>query len=254
MKQRTITGLLIAAVVLPTFLMGGWIRQLVVMAFVILALYETYAIKKTEWPIWIFLFMLLALLVLAFTPNDYILFALIGMILLMYCISIVFEWLSPMDIGYLVTMIILFTGTLKSVNFILDDLGRIVLIYMLVVTYSTDTGAYFIGYFFGKHKLNTRISPKKTIEGSIGGWIIGFTIGLIYGLLFIKNITLPVLIVANIILPIVGQIGDLAFSDIKRFIGIKDFGSIFPAHGGVLDRIDSLIFNLVVFYIFINLI
>jgi len=253
-KQRTITGLLIAAVVLPTFLMGGWIRQLVVMAFVILALYETYAIKKTEWPIWIFLFMLLALLVLAFTPNDYILFALIGMILLMYCISIVFEWLSPMDIGYLVTMIILFTGTLKSVNFILDDLGRIVLIYMLVVTYSTDTGAYFIGYFFGKHKLNTRISPKKTIEGSIGGWIIGFTIGLIYGLLFIKNITLPVLIVANIILPIVGQIGDLAFSDIKRFIGIKDFGSIFPAHGGVLDRIDSLIFNLVVFYIFINLI
>jgi phosphatidate cytidylyltransferase len=252
-KQRIITGLLIAAVVLPTFLMGGWIMELVVMAFVFLALYETYAIKKTEWPIWIFLCMLVSLSVLSYTPNNYVLFAIIGLILFMYLISIVFEWLTPIDIGYLVTMIILFTGTLKSVNFILDDLGRIVLIYMLVVTYTTDTAAYFIGYFFGKHKLNTRISPKKTIEGSIGGWIIGFAFGLIYGLLFIKNISLPIMIGANIILPIIGQIGDLAFSDIKRFIGIKDFGSIFPAHGGVLDRIDSLIFNLVFFYIFINL-
>ncbi|MEI7668125.1 MAG: hypothetical protein WCI62_03970, partial [Erysipelotrichaceae bacterium] len=91
MKQRIITGLLIAGVVLPTFLMGGWIREIVVMAFVILALYETYAIKKNEWPIWIFLCMLISLLVLSFTPNNYVLFALIGLILFMYLISIVFE-------------------------------------------------------------------------------------------------------------------------------------------------------------------
>jgi phosphatidate cytidylyltransferase len=114
----------------------------------------------------------------------------------------------------------------------------------------TDTGAYFTGYFFGRHKLNVRISPKKTIEGSIGGWLFGFGFGVLYAWLWVDNVGFPTMIVLSMICPVVGQLGDMAFSAIKRNFGIKDFGSIFPAHGGVLDRIDSLIFNLLLIYIF----
>ena len=96
---------------------------------------------------------------------------------------------------------------------------------------------------FGKHKLNERISPKKTIEGSVGGFIISTIVCLSFSFIFIKGFPIGLSIVASITLPIMGQIGDLAFSAIKRHFAIKDFGNIFPGHGGILDRIDSLIFN-----------
>ena len=130
---------------------------------------------------------------------------------------------------------------------IYDVFGPTTMIYVAVATYITDTGAYFCGRFLGKHKLNERISPKKTIEGSIGGWISGAVISFGYGLIFAPEVSMNLLIVSSLLMPIVGQLGDLAFSAIKRHDGIKDFGNIFPGHGGVLDRIDSLIFNLILF-------
>ena len=119
-----------------------------------------------------------------------------------------------------------------------------------------DTFAYFTGRFLGKHKLIPEISPKKTIEGSIGG--IVFTIGafILYRVLLFKifpdlKINLPYLlvIILAIAASIVSQIGDLIASAIKRQYNIKDYGKLFPGHGGVLDRFDSVMLVAPVIYV-----
>lgn len=126
----------------------------------------------------------------------------------------------------------------------------------LAVPWLADSGAYFAGVFFGKHKLCPSISPKKTIEGAIGGLVCGtlgaVLVGYIFSLIYAAdlsvgggNVTAEVeylpLIIIGLINPIVSIFGDLTFSLIKRSCGIKDFGSIMPGHGGMLDRFDSII-------------
>ena len=119
------------------------------------------------------------------------------------------------------------------------------ILWVFVANYACDTGAYFIGIRYGKRKLNERLSPKKTIEGSIGGWVVGFMSSFLFGLIFLQAFyTFNFLIVGSLLIPLTAQVGDLFFSSIKRHYQVKDFGGIFPGHGGVLDRIDSLIFSL----------
>jgi len=117
----------------------------------------------------------------------------------------------------------------------------------------SDTFAYFVGVFFGKHKLIPKISPKKTIEGSIGGIVFtvaGFAIyGIIVNSAFSVSLNILRLCIFGLILSIVSQIGDLIASLIKRQYNIKDYGKIFPGHGGVLDRFDSVMLVAPVLYI-----
>ncbi|MBQ7012026.1 MAG: phosphatidate cytidylyltransferase [Clostridia bacterium] len=109
----------------------------------------------------------------------------------------------------------------------------------------TDTFCYFTGMIFGKHKLIPRISPKKTIEGSVGGTVASVFAFLLYGyvisLLTDLNANYFALALTGFVLAIVSQIGDLVASAVKRNYGIKDYGKLFPGHGGVMDRFDSLI-------------
>ncbi|MBQ5801294.1 MAG: phosphatidate cytidylyltransferase, partial [Clostridia bacterium] len=113
---------------------------------------------------------------------------------------------------------------------------------VFVGAWVTDTFAYFTGFFFGRHKLIPEVSPKKTIEGAIGGTLfatVGFAVvGIIYGY-STRNII--ILAVIGIFASIVSQLGDLSASLVKRHHGIKDYGSLFPGHGGVLDRFDSIL-------------
>ncbi len=107
-----------------------------------------------------------------------------------------------------------------------------------------DTFAYFIGSFFGKHKLCPEISPKKTVEGSIAS-VVGSTLAglLLYHLQYVWGGSAPMLLllILGAVCGVVGQVGDLFASLIKRWAQIKDFGSIFPGHGGILDRVDSVL-------------
>ncbi len=109
----------------------------------------------------------------------------------------------------------------------------------------TDTMAYFCGFLFGKHKLIPEISPKKTVEGAIGGTLFSGIAFVLYGLIVSAlsdiDMNLTVLFISGIISAIVAQLGDLIASAIKREAGIKDYGNLFPGHGGVLDRFDSII-------------
>lgn len=131
--------------------------------------------------------------------------------------------------------------------------GNFILLLPLLAGWGSDTCAYFAGVNLGKHKLAPIISPKKTVEGSIGGIIGGAIFVLIATMILNKTIDFGLSYMFAMALgavgAIIGQIGDLAFSIIKRQTGIKDYGNVFPGHGGVLDRFDSIIFVAPVFEI-----
>lgn len=135
--------------------------------------------------------------------------------------------------------------------------GKFLIWYLAIAAWGTDTFAYAVGMKFGKHKL-TPISPKKSVEGSIAGIIGAVILSIIYTNILnnIWNFEISYIAIVGIatILSVLGQIGDLAASSVKRFTGIKDFGKIIPGHGGMLDRIDSILLIAPFAYFLLNLI
>lgn len=131
------------------------------------------------------------------------------------------------------------------------DMGKIYVWLIFIIAFATDTCAYFAGYAFGKHKLIPKVSPKKTIEGSIGGILGSTLICLAFGYYF--NIDLKVIVILGFLGSIVAQVGDLFASSVKRYVGIKDYGKLIPGHGGILDRFDSVILVAPFVYSIINL-
>jgi phosphatidate cytidylyltransferase len=132
------------------------------------------------------------------------------------------------------------------------DQGNLWIIWLLIVIFSNDTGAFYGGKFFGKNALSPNISPNKTIEGSIGGIITSLIFGFVFSVIFFKDFSLSFLMIpASFMLAITGQIGDLFESAMKRASNIKDSGSILPGHGGMLDRIDGLLLAIPVLYVYL---
>ena len=123
--------------------------------------------------------------------------------------------------------------------------GEYLFVMIFVGAWVTDTMAYFTGFFLGKHKLCPKISPKKTVEGSVGGIAFCALAFLLYGFVVNKIVGVtpnyPMLFVGGVLISVVSQIGDLAASLIKREHGVKDYGSLMPGHGGVMDRFDSIL-------------
>jgi phosphatidate cytidylyltransferase len=106
----------------------------------------------------------------------------------------------------------------------------------------TDTGAYYTGRLIGRHKLAPRVSPGKTIEGAIGGFVMAVVTGCLCKLIFFREIPSAHALALGAGIGVIGQIGDLAESMLKRGAGVKDSGNLLPGHGGMLDRIDSILF------------
>lgn len=127
-----------------------------------------------------------------------------------------------------------------------DGAWRVVL--LLVVIFSSDTAAFFVGHAFGRHRLAPRVSPGKSVEGAVGGLLGG-----VLGALLVREVGLPALPLAHaaglgVIVAAFGIVGDLDESLLKRWAGVKDSGTLFPGHGGMLDRLDSLLFGAPVLY------
>ncbi len=139
--------------------------------------------------------------------------------------------------------------------------GQFFLWLIFICAFGCDTGAYFTGMRFGKHKLIEDLSPKKTVEGAVGGVVTATVVALLFGLA-VENIfsltgvnTVLLCVCTGVVGSILSQFGDLAASSIKRSCGIKDYSHIIPGHGGVLDRFDSVLFTApTVYYIMIALI
>ncbi len=132
-----------------------------------------------------------------------------------------------------------------------DSDGLFYVFLALLMAWITDIGAYFVGTFFGKHKLCPRISPKKTVEGLFGGIAVSIVISLLAGLIYesavlkgAAHVSYGEIFVLALICAPLSVIGDLFASIIKRRCGVKDFGNFFPGHGGMMDRFDSLMFVL----------
>ncbi len=123
--------------------------------------------------------------------------------------------------------------------------GKLLVWYILTTAWGTDIFAYIVGKRIGKHKFS-KISPNKSIEGCIGGILGSICLSLlatyIFNTFFSMEFSYGYTILISILLSIVGQIGDFSASSIKRYVGIKDFSNLIPGHGGMLDRIDSIIF------------
>src|SRR5690625_4754030 len=122
-------------------------------------------------------------------------------------------------------------------------------LFILFLVWATDSGAYFIGKSLGKRKLWPAISPNKTIGGAIGGIVFALFVGVCFQLIYPFEFSMGYVIFITITISIVGQLGDLVASAIKRHYDIKDFGKLFPGHGGVLDRVDSLLFVFIVLHL-----
>ena len=245
MKQRVITAVLLILLVVPCVIIGSYPFYLLAMAFICLASYEIMRLFDQKWPKWavysIYLFFLITVVLAIIDPLKAISLSIVFLMYL-FLLLIIFPQIQFEHIGLI--FMIYFLALLTVISLLIcQKIDRMVVVLILLGTYITDTFALFCGMLFGKHKLNERISPKKTIEGSVGGFIISTIVCLLFSFIFIKGFPIELSIVASITLPIMGQIGDLAFSAIKRHFAIKDFGNIFPGHGGILDRIDSLIFN-----------
>ena len=142
----------------------------------------------------------------------------------------------------------------------LDALGlhRAYLLLPFILSFACDTFAYFTGLTLGKHKLAPKVSPKKTVEGSIGGLVGNVLCGLLFAWVmdrwFGGSIGCGHMALVALICGVVAQIGDLSFSLIKREFGIKDYGHLFLAHGGVLDRFDSVLFVAPVLEVYFKLV
>jgi len=132
--------------------------------------------------------------------------------------------------------------------------GMIWVFVLLAVIFAGDTGAYYVGSYLGRHKLSPAVSPGKTIEGSIGGLAVNLVLGGVGKYFFLSGLPWGLSLLFFLTVGIAGQVGDLFESELKRSSGIKDSGGILPGHGGILDRIDALLFAAPVAYIFIRFI
>ena len=258
-------GIIIAVVFFGSATLGGWLWSFIVMASIYFGNQEfktlmgSVGIKPSQ----IIIYISAILMVLAASLDQP---QFLSPILTLALIASFFRLLfrSPMahisDIGG--TLIVVFYMVYMPVHFILlrhlgnlpdvsywEQPGLRYLVMTLVVISMSDIAAYYVGKKFGRHLLYPEISPKKTREGAIGGLLAGVAGGV--GLALTWNFPLYHAIILSVLLVVVGQLGDLTESMMKRDVGLKDSGMLLASHGGFLDRADSYIFSGAVCYYYI---
>jgi phosphatidate cytidylyltransferase len=133
---------------------------------------------------------------------------------------------------------------------LLADAERAAFVVLLAIVWAGDAAAYYVGRAFGRHPLAPRISPKKTIEGAVAGLVGSAIVGVLAGWWLLGETRIGWLATASLVAAAAGQIGDLVESALKRSSGVKDSSALLPGHGGMLDRLDSLLFAAPAFYWF----
>lgn len=130
-------------------------------------------------------------------------------------------------------------------------MGFTIALVPLVLTWLYDTFAYLVGSAIGKHKLCEKLSPKKSVEGTVLAFFLTFPCTILVNHLWVKAFDIFDAVIVTLGIGILGTVGDLLESGMKREIGLKDASNVFPGHGGFLDRLDSLIFNIPFFYLYL---
>lgn len=299
LASRLIVAAILIAIFVPCLILGGYFWLIFVSAALLIGTYELIHCPKRGYGWWVYVLTYVFVLVNAywfllkgnyeanvgggdfnFTLNPpssglSVSIMVIALDLFAYFALAMFDKkIQADDVFYLFGMGLLFAlgmqammvarflpydyFTLSGADF--DYYGSAVFfIFVAMATIFNDTFAYFVGIFFGKHKMIPAVSPNKTWEGFFGGWLIGgaFTLGFALLTDYFGYPLLPTMVIfgeesrwyfvvlLSFLLPLVGNLGDLSFSYIKRHFGTKDFGTILRAHGGILDRVDSFSFTMI---------
>ena len=265
MKTRIISAIIMGLIAIPILFIGGLPFKILIILLSVASMYEILKARKSrsEIPlaIRIISYVLVATFVFlgnsVYSANYELIYKILIVIFLMYYLPVVFvddtEKYSVTDALYVLGSTI-FLGVAYNSVILISNNSINYLIYLLLITICTDSFAYFTGYFIGKNKMCEKISPKKTWEGAIGGSVIGTIIPVFFYLYLINpNVNIWLIIGITLLLSIIGQIGDLFFSSVKRHYKIKDFSNLIPGHGGILDRLDSIIFVTITFILFMNI-
>lgn len=257
MLQRVITGIILLAVIIPLLLLSHTVVfPIVVSLLSLVGVYEMLKCLGVHKNIAIALpsfILAVGTPVCARTLNDtksFAPWALAAIVLYIFWLN-AYAVITKGKTEYtkcasVLMSVIYITVGFSSLIFLRDsEGGKFVFLLVFIGAWITDTMAYFTGFLFGKHKLIPEISPKKTVEGAIGGTLFSGIAFSVYGFIISEitntKMSLVVLFVAGLVAAVVAQLGDLIASLIKREAGIKDYGNIFPGHGGILDRFDSII-------------
>lgn len=263
--KRIISALFVLAILVPIFNIGGTIYQITILILGLIGLKEFLDIKETkkELPAFVKFIAYIIFTLFVVSNNDTksiflsVDYRVIATLLLAFLMPTVLyherEKYSVNDAFFLIGGIFFLSAAFKLLIFMrFYDLKY--LVYLFLITILTDTFALYTGMLVGKNKLLEEVSPKKTWEGFLGGTFISVILSSIYYVTVINSeINIFLLIIITIFLSILGQFGDLLFSAIKRYYGKKDFSNLIPGHGGILDRFDSIIFVLLGFMFFIEM-
>jgi len=267
LARRVISSVLLSVIVFSIiFIFPDWVFCILVSSFIGISLYEFYKIveKKGVFVYWYFGIVTGMLIPIA----EYLQMGMNGsgalgpFFIILACLFTFVLQLSRRDISQSpltsisVTMLsLLYISWFLSffINLKLMVHGEALVFYLVLVTKSCDIGAFFIGSYFGKRSLMPHVSPRKTIEGTAGGIAVGVTVSVL-SRAYLPEFSLAQLVALGILLSVLGEVGDLAESLLKRECGAKDSGSIIPGIGGILDLIDSLLFTTPLFYFYIKLV
>ncbi len=265
MKTRIISAVVVLAIFIPLLVVGGKWFNFGIFLVSLLGLKEFINIKCTKKDVPLFIklisYIVMAIIVLSSLEQQQLSFSLDYRLLSGLFIALLLPTVlyhdrtkySVNDAFYLIGGI-LFLGVSMSLIMLVRNTSLCLTIYLFLITIITDTYAYFTGMLLGRHKLLESISPKKTWEGVIGGTFFGVLVPSVFYHFLVSQVTpIYVVIIVTLLLSILGQFGDLTFSCIKRYFGKKDFSNIMPGHGGILDRLDSIIFVMLGFVFFMTI-
>lgn len=263
---RVTSGIVGAALVIALIFSNQTIFNIAICAVGFISLYEliTTFSQKKKWPILVLYYVFAAVILSSLFINSAMIFEkAFSFIMILYLMLLCFCAVVFSDTIKLNDVLISFFSLIYSVVFVYHlaliralPYGVVLIFIPLIGAWMTDTFAYFGGIALGKHKLIPKISPKKTVEGSISGIIGCMLCTLLYAYIisfFGYSANLLPLMFLSLICSVLSQFGDLTASLIKRSFGVKDFGNLIPGHGGLLDRIDSLIFITPMCYYFLHM-
>lgn len=252
MKQRVITAIIALIIVLPFIFYGDLPFKIFAYIIAAIGLYELIKMRKLggfKIPI-VLSYLIIFTILTDFKDNQipYLQWDKLESITLLAFLLLAYSVISKNrfnfdDVGFmLISSIYVGMGFYYLIE--ARFMGIEYLLFIFFVIWSTDSGAYFFGRAFGKRKLWPVISPNKTIEGALGGILSAMVVGLAFQLIHPFDYSFIIIALVILLSSVGGQMGDLVQSAYKRHYGVKDSGNIMPGHGGVLDRLDSLIFVL----------
>ena len=254
MKKRVISAIVALAIFIPLTIIGGIWFKIASCTLAVLGLKEFLELPhKNKRPVYVDIILYAFVILLTFMEEKreiyYFLSVLTPMLMVIYCND---NKKYNADEAFKLIGMTLLVGTIFHKFIVIRNDSLMKFIYLFMITIFTDTYAQFGGSLIGKHKLAPLISPNKTWEGSIVGGIFGTLCASTFYYIFISSsVNVFFLLVVTFVLSTLGQLGDLFFSAVKRNHNIKDFSNIMPGHGGVLDRLDSIIF-VVIGYILLS--